>query len=35
MFTLAKTAVRGVRQLVQKLWLGSDIRPNLTNTGFS
>jgi len=26
MFTLVKTAVRGVPQLVQKLWLGSDIR---------
>ena len=26
MFTLRKTAVRGVRQLVQKLWLGSNIR---------
>jgi len=29
MFTTSKTAIRGVRQLVQKLWLGSDIRSQM------
>jgi len=30
MFTTSKTAIRGVRQLVPKLWLGSGIRGHPT-----